>query len=130
MCASTDCDIYRSWLHRIVRLVRLLFNLNESNTMFQTNDKVVCVDDAPARGNNRHRGAPLPIEKGVVYVVRGMETLARTGTTVVYLVGIYFPKNRDGLEYGFEPNRFRKLSDIRAENAAKRAEVRSAERKW
>ncbi len=94
--------------------------------MFQINDKIVCVDDSPARGANRHRGAPLPIEKGKTYVVRGMATSPATGNAVVYLVGISFPLNREGLEYGFQTIRFRKLSDIKAENAAKRAEVRSA----
>lgn len=94
--------------------------------MFQINDKVVCVDDTPARGKNPYRGASLPIKHGVIYVVRGMATSPANGSVGLHLVGIHFPSNREGLEYGFMPERFRKLSEIQAENAAKRAAVRIA----
>lgn len=85
--------------------------------MFEVSDKVVCIDDGPGNGKNKYLGKPLPIHKGVIYVVSGT-AISCTGIPMLYLVGI----NMDispitGREYGFRACRFRKLSEIKAENA-------------
>lgn len=89
--------------------------------MFQINDKVVCVDDSGWDYSKR----PTPPKKGPLYVVNGVVPYDGTGcyeqhgepTHCVMLVGV---------EADWHPARFRKLSDIKAEHAAKKAEVRSA----
>ena len=98
-------------------------NLNESNTMFQINDKVVCVDN----DGWYYDRLPVPPQKGPVYVVEyvvpqgtsGQRNTERLGLTRYCLMLV-------GVEGEWHPARFRKLSDIQAENAAKRAEVRKA----
>ena len=85
--------------------------------MFQINDKVVCVDA-------RNTGDPtlaMPLKEGVVYVVRGVDTDFPDGAVGLFVVGAcagYW--GRQG-EVPFDSKRFRKLSDVQAENAAKRA---------
>ena len=84
--------------------------------MFQINDKVVCVDDSVSC----QTGEKL-LCNGVVYVVDGTDGVPdKTGGDGIFLVGIR------RLPMGWRASRFRKLSDIKAENAVKRAEVRHA----
>ena len=84
---------------------------------FQINDKVVCVDDSPGKGNNRYKGKPSGLEKGRVYVVR--ELGQWKDISLVYITGISFGFTATGFEFGFRSSRFRKLQDIKAENKLK-----------
>ena len=98
--------------------------------MFSTSDKVVCVNDLfTPDAASWFTGLP---KRDVVYVVRRIdERGTREG---VYLVGIRGNIWFDGTERGFCPTRFRKLTDIQAENASALCanasdDQRSAERK-
>jgi hypothetical protein len=87
--------------------------------MFQINDKVVCLDDSEWR----YDAPPLPPKKGGVYVVEFVVPRGITGQRpashlpptnyCVMLVGM-----PDG---AWHPERFRKLSEIQADNAARRS---------
>ncbi len=78
---------------------------------FKVSDKLVCVDDCP--GLQRHEYTHY-VKRGVVYVVR--EARVTEHGAGVLLVGVYNPIKR-----GFFAHRFRLLSEVQAENAAKRA---------
>lgn len=85
---------------------------------FQISDKVVCVDDkfSPQASS---KISNLPV-KGNVYVVRDCFLSKVNNQPVVFIVGsIGIPHSVDG-ECGFWSWRFRKLSDVKSENAAKR----------
>lgn len=88
--------------------------------MFSISDKVVCVD---AKNINRSREfSALPVE-GQVYVIRGIDDSITAGIVPgVYLVGIIGSIWWDGSERPFRQRRFRKLTDIQAENALRNAE--------
>lgn len=83
--------------------------------MFQINDKVVCVDDS---GQFDDWDA---VRHGETYVVRGISSQGGP-----YLVGLCAGYWYDGEEVSFASIRFRKLTDIQAENAAKHADACSA----
>ena len=88
---------------------------------FQVSDKVVCVDDSPSTANNHWRGRDLPILKGEVYVIQAVwECVKPRGVVVCDLVGIASDTNPNGRPIGFRISRFRKLTEIQAENVAKR----------
>jgi len=87
---------------------------------FRESDKVVCVYDAFDQDQLQNYSS-LP-KKGVVYVVRGIDPrgasfgpLGRTRYCLL-LVGIQGIDDGFG-EWGFHPQRFRRLDDIKAENA-------------
>lgn len=92
--------------------------------MFQINDKVVCVDDGDWTYDKWPACPPI---KGVVYVIEylvpqgtsGQPNNARLGPTKYCLMLV-------GVEGEWHPARFRKLSEIQAENAAKQADKRTA----
>lgn len=88
--------------------------------MFSISDKVVCVN---AKNLPVEDLAVLPVE-GKVYVVRGLDTspTANPISPELYLVGIFGATWWDGSERPFAPQRFRKLTDIQAENALRNAE--------
>lgn len=89
--------------------------------MFQVNDKVVCVDDTFATNPSLARQPKAWITNGTTYVVRGVSS---TGGPL--LVGIDGGQWHDGEEASWRGSRFRKLAEVKAENAAKRAEARNA----
>lgn len=74
--------------------------------MFEVGEKVVCVDDSPGSVPSTSR-----VEKGKIYVVESTEKETPSTWAVVQLVGM------DG---DWFIHRFRKLTDIQAENKAKR----------
>lgn len=80
--------------------------------MFRINDKVVCVDDSGQDANGDC------VRKGVVYVVREVDD-PLPGVFGVKLIGLSGGLGRYG-ERLFYADRFRKLDDIKAENAARR----------
>lgn len=86
---------------------------------FQVSDKVVCVDDKGFPPHIIPNISHLPIE-GEVYVVRAVNhDPGSNNRPYVLLVGFTGSiEPRSGLEYGFAAYRFRKLSDVKAENAA------------
>lgn len=87
---------------------------------FQISDKVVCVDaNFPPEASDRHSGLPI---KGQVYVVRDCRVSIINGEPIVYIVGIIGGLHPVGEEFGFWSWRFRKLSDVKAENSTKRKE--------
>jgi proteasome assembly chaperone (PAC2) family protein len=88
--------------------------------MFQINDKVVCVEKFIGSGNTTGGYGGLP-QVGTVYVIRSFSS--QGGPRLVGLCAGYW---WDGEEASWVLHKFRKLSDIKAENAAKRWEVRSA----
>lgn len=87
---------------------------------FRISDKVVCVDDSPF--DNPHpdlNGITVPLVEGKTYVISRLNDEGG-----VYLAGIKMPRHPNtGTELGFWAHRFRKLTDIQAENAAKREEL-------
>lgn len=84
---------------------------------FQISDKVVCVDDS-AQGIEPIRDYD-PIHKGIVYVVSDISEIL--GILGVQIVGAYAGTNPyTGKQHYWRASRFRKLSDVKAENAAKR----------
>lgn len=76
--------------------------------MFQVSDKVVCVDDS------NQDGPGDDVVKGMTYDVRGASSLGGP-----YLTGMSAGYFGWGEERSYRPWRFRKLSDIKAENALK-----------
>lgn len=85
--------------------------------MFAVNDKVVCVDDSPGHISGKK------LTKGEIYCVDGFDGNARNnrdGKDGVFLVGV----KRNHL--GWQQWRFRKVSDVRAENRVKRAARKEA----
>lgn len=83
--------------------------------MFQINDKVVCVD-ATYKPGDSEKHSSLP-ELNKIYVVRDSGVLL--DTPWVLLVGIKGEPVVILGERPFRAERFRKLSDIKAENALK-----------
>ena len=82
---------------------------------FQVNDKVVCVDDGLRPG-----GLPSNLQKGATYTVRATECCDG-----VYVTGVVLERhwhscgcksNTAFRELPFRGSRFRKLTDIQAEN--------------
>ena len=87
---------------------------------FAISDKVVCVDDSPSIVS----GIKL-LNKGQIYVISGFDPTADNscwpiGTVSLYLVGIPMEIGPSGFYVGWASCRFRKLTHIQAENAAKR----------
>lgn len=86
--------------------------------MFSISDKVVCVDTKPRGTSARPPGYPYPTE-GQIYVVRDVWQHPRASEGyMIQLVGFPEHHTRDGVRMGWTPSRFRKLTDIQAENAA------------
>jgi hypothetical protein len=88
--------------------------------MFNVSDKLVCVDDSP----NANTGETVPLKKGAIYVVRGMDLdediLGMVGVLLVGLTtGVRTCRDGTGGELGFAASRFRKLSEVQAENRLK-----------
>lgn len=102
--------------------------------MFEVGDKVVCVSDSwrpMAHKLSAEIGTCLPT-KGVVYVVRDVLVSPMSGALCVRLVGVQLPIcPHYKMECAFNSNRFRKLSDIQAENKERRKQEKefSANRK-
>lgn len=88
---------------------------------FKISDKVVCVD-----ASNLFPNGGDPIFEGTVYVVRDI-CFKKPGvkTDGVKLVGVHGGFYQAGIcrgeESGYKTFRFRKLDDIKAENALKRS---------
>lgn len=83
---------------------------------FRISDKVVCVDDVFIREKL--------LNKGSVYVVRGFSDIyCLSGKTGIFSFGVLIVgviNDKDfGVDIGFCPSRFRLLSEVKAENAAK-----------
>lgn len=90
--------------------------------MFEVNEKVVCVDDKDQR-DEYSTPEEMDVEHGKVYVVREIES--NFGEVGVRLVGMFAGWNHPfGVreEWSYRASRFRKLSDIQAENKTKRME--------
>lgn len=84
---------------------------------FAISDKVVCIEDALGPAGVLVSGYPR-VKKGVTYVIRDVWTEPRSREGyLVQLVG--FPEHRwaSGMRCGWTPARFRKLEDIKVENA-------------
>lgn len=87
--------------------------------MFNISDKVVLIDD---KWNcpQFYRSHPI---LGRVYVIRDMKVALSFSTLRkelgFLLVGVINDISPDGTEWGFDSRRFRKLDEIKAENAAK-----------
>ncbi len=87
---------------------------------FKVSDKVVCVDDSPNPGHEWCHSRW--VKRGVTYVIRGFaRTLTDTGVLVTGITGALNPALNPPEECCWNPARFRKLSDIQAENAALRS---------
>lgn len=82
---------------------------------FNISDKVICVDDhAPKDG-----WVGSPVEQGVIYVVRDVWlTTYAPHRAIIQLVGFPEIKNKFGRRIGYRVARFRKLSEVQAENRA------------
>lgn len=76
--------------------------------MFHISDKVVCVDDSAFKYPEAYHPCGN-VERGVVYCVSHMRT-----TQSVIIVGK--PAYMYGIDIGWRPSRFRKLSEVQAEN--------------
>lgn len=84
---------------------------------FQVSDKVVCVDDAD-QGHSEYWNNH--IKKGAIYVVRACWISENKRLPICSLVGQPDAFTPSGKLCGWRIERFRKLSDLKAENAAKR----------
>jgi len=73
---------------------------------FKPNDKVVCIDDSPARTCPELR----PLSRGLIYCVEALDT--RTPILGLILSGV--PSTEPHI--GWIADRFRKVSDVQAEN--------------
>lgn len=81
--------------------------------MFQVSDKVVCVDDSASSITGDR-----PLKKGVVYVVEATDGVPdKDGNEGIWPVGI---RTLTPL-VGWSARRFRKLSEVKADNALKNA---------
>lgn len=88
--------------------------------MFQISDKVVCVDDGPV-DPEKVMAMPLQhVERGIVYVVRDIRHADGPEGYAIYLTGIQGGTWYNGDEAGWRPSRFRKLSEVQAENELRR----------
>lgn len=89
--------------------------------MFNISDKVVCVSDEFGDWMDYFESVP---RLGGIYVIRGVrQSVADPGECVVHLVGLVGAFRPEyGVEQGFAAIRFRKLSEIKAENALKQSE--------
>lgn len=86
--------------------------------MFEISDKVVCIDDSgPRYFEAIATGYPFPV-KDQIYVVRDIWKTP-TNTYAIQLTGFPDFFNSFGIKMGFPAYRFRKLSDIKAENSKK-----------
>lgn len=83
-------------------------------------DKVVCVDDSPCQCLVRC-GSPSGVEKGRVYVVA--DTVGVSDGLRLILVGRapvpYHASSPPTFGRGLDANRFRRLEEVKAENALK-----------
>jgi hypothetical protein len=99
--------------------------------MFAVNDKVVCVDGkAPATSIQSHlfdliNGPPI---EGRIYCVAGMDEreFIQGVFPRVFLTGMGQVCRLNNMDYGFNPARFRKVSEVQAENRVKRAARKEA----
>lgn len=81
---------------------------------FQINDKVVCVDAAPSRNCLFPSSA---LKKGSIYVVEGLDLEEdMQGDIGLHLVGVSSFLHPRGIWLGWNSRRFRKLSEVQAEN--------------
>lgn len=92
-----------------------------------TGDKVVCVDDSPfAADTGEHlSNLHLPngyLHKGTVYCVAGV----RINGSGISLFIVGKPAYRDGRQASWHVRRFRKLSEIKAENTANQRQEATA----
>lgn len=78
---------------------------------FKISDKVVCVDNRPCDLSRRG-----PLKKGTVYVVEDAWVCERHHWPLVCVVGDEAMFNELGYKCGWDPRRFRLLSDVQAEN--------------
>lgn len=89
--------------------------------MFEINDKVVCVDDSACPFNRRHP----PFKMGEICSVKGTSRGwdDKYGDHLTLLIvghpNLFNPSHGD---LGWRATRFRKLTDIQAENRAKAKE--------
>ncbi len=88
----------------------------------ETNSKVVCIDDTfPPDWQTQVTSLP---KKGNVYVVREFVMNPICNTPTIRLVGIKgVTIRREDFETGFRANRFRLLSDVKAEAPQVRVEA-------
>lgn len=97
----------------------------QSPTMFEIGEKVVCVDDAfPAGVADFHSALPY---EGVTYTIRDItpgETWDKKETCAVHLAEIQGKINQRGIEHGFSSHRFRPLEEDTLEQAVE--EVKEA----
>ena len=86
-------------------------------------DKVVCVDASPCQ----FCGAPVPLIKDNVYVIRAVREISCVKTPVVVdVIGIY-PKCHETYNMkpiGHRPSRFRKLDEMK--EAARKSQKKTA----
>ena len=87
--------------------------------MFEVSDKVVCVDDSPGRATGLKE-----LTKGVVYVVCGVQECPH-GYSFSSGAGLRLTGVPDFGLY-WDSRRFRKLSEIKAENAERAKASRKA----
>ena len=94
---------------------------------FYQSDKVVCIDDSPGMGtiNGDYYYPNGFIKRGTIYVVEEVKVMDFTGVSnsvQLVIVGVPAIPMRGrymGEDAGLGFRRFRKLSEIQAENAAK-----------
>ncbi len=92
--------------------------------MFKINDKVVCVNAVPGQGTleGLYEFSNGYAEHGRIYVVAdvcGPFNFIDCEENRVFLVGLPTIEKKYQIEIGWACSRFRKLSDIKAENALK-----------
>jgi hypothetical protein len=90
--------------------------------MFSISSKVVLVDDTPHPRLDKTPQPHVPkgntwCKKGGVYVVRDSWASPIDGLHLIQLTGVPEYYTMDGHRVGFRADRFRKLEDVKAENA-------------
>lgn len=110
--------------------------------MFAVSDKVVCVDAAPRHGAllGEYDFPNGYLEKGRIYVVKHIYSMSvqkvpngkPQDSIRLVLVGlpalslVPTPNLKAGDDFGWDSERFRKLDEIKAENAAKKRKGQTA----
>lgn len=79
----------------------------------KTNDKVVCVDDTPARNPNSTVYGKKLLIRGQVYCVEALEFTPRNKTPMLFVSGVEKGWHRSyGIPWGWDVARFRLVSEV------------------
>ena len=96
--------------------------------MFETGTKVVCINGKFPQMHTHMTYTDLPIE-GEIYTVRDAVagwTYRQGRTVALYLQELINPCNDAGIEFGFDPTRFRELDETENINKKKESEPKKA----